>query len=444
MAILKKGSTVDGKNIVTEDQIEGVAQIVATPQPVYPLTGEENVPITTILTAGNYLTSYPGLARTGRQFQICQCQDSSFTNLLFDQTVNSNSVSVSPSLAMENGYSWRCRDIAGAYKSKWSAVQRFTTGTTYLLTPTVTVQGAPTAVAETPVLTGSAFVVSGGTDTHASTDWEVRKVSGNSLVWSKNGATGAERTSIVVPAGYLVVGTDYTFRARYRGAVYTSQWGSATGKTQTVFFQFTPAFVGRSYGGGYYAGNIKVGQQTYALVVAPATQGGQSSNSSITWSVATATPGTSSLNDGLANTNAIIASGATAPAAQFCANLNINGYQDWYLPSRDELEICYRAFKPTTNQNSTSYGVNTSAVPPTTNYTLSNPAQTSVEIFRFGGSEAFRGLNWTSTAGYGDADSFSGNGLYMGVYGFNFTTGSVSGLSPWSTCGVRAIRRVAI
>lgn len=444
MASLKKGSTVDGKNIVTEDQIEGVAQIVATPQPVYPLTGEENVPITTILTAGNYLTSYPGLARTGRQFQICQCQDSSFTNLLFDQTVNSNSVSVSPSLAMENGYSWRCRDIAGEYKSKWSKVQRFTTGTTYLLTPTVGVQGAPTAVVETPVLTGSAFVVSGGTDTHASTDWEVRKVSDNSLVWSKNGATGAERTSIVVPAGYLVVGTDYTFRARYRGAVHTSQWGSATGKTQTVFFQFTPEFIGRSYGGGYYAGNIKIGQQKYALVVAPAAQGGQSSNS-VPWSGSTAIPGTDSLNDGLANTNAIIASGVNAPAAQFCANLNINGYQDWYLPSRDEMEICYRAFKPTTDQNHTSYGVNTSAVPPTTNYTLSNPARTSVEIFRFGGSEAFRGFNanfpntiliWTSTGTVG--------GVGNGVHSFNFTTGASSGLTAVSSCGVRAIRRVAI
>lgn len=438
MATLKKGSTVDGKNIVTEDQIEGVAQVVATPQPVYPLTGEENVPISTILTAGNYLTSYPGLTRTGRQFQICQCQDDSFTNPLFDQTVNSNSISVSPSLAMENGYSWRCRDIAGAYKSKWSEAQRFTTGTTQLLTPTVMVQGAPTDVGETPVLTGSAFVVSGGTDNHVSTDWEVRKVSDSSLVWSKNGATGVERTSIVVPAGYLVVGVEYTFRARYRGEVYTSQWGSVTGKTKDVFFEFSPDFVGRSYGGGYYAGNIKIGQQEYALVVAPATQGGQSSTT-LQWKTSnTATAGTESVNDGLANTNAMIAAGASIhPAAQFCSGLNINGYQDWYLPAKDELEICYRALKPDTSDNNTSSGsgVNTSAVPPTTAYTSGNPAQTSLAIFRSGGSEAFMVGNGYRTSTQGSSDS---SWIQNFSRGYQFHTYKNS--QYW----VRAVRRVAL
>ena len=434
MASLKKGSTVDGKNIVTEDQIEGVAQIIAAPQPVYPLTGEENVPISTILTAGNYLTSYPGLTRTGRQFQICQCQDDSFTNPLFDQTVNSNSVSVTPSLAMENGYSWRCRDIAGAYKSKWSAVQRFTTGTTHLLTPVVWVQGAPTNVGETPVLAGSGFVVSGGIDTHVSTDWEVRKVSDGSLVWSKNGATGVERTSIVVPAGYLVVGTDYTFRARYRGAVHTSQWGSASGKTQNAFFAFTPEFIGRSYGGGYYAGNIKVGQQMYALVVAPAAQGGQSS-AMLSLDSAHTPVGATSTNNGLFNTNTMMEYGVdyAFSAARFCHNLNINGYQDWYLPARDELEICYRAFKPT-DYNDTSSGVNTSAVPPTTAYTLLNPAQTSLAIFRGGGSETFGATEfWSST--HSDANHGWTQSFHSGRQGHNR---KIEGYR------VRAVRRVAI
>ena len=378
MAELKKGSTVDGKVIATVDQIEGLAQVVAAPRPTYPTTGEQNVPISVTLSAGNYLTSYPGLTRTGRQFQVCKCDDGSFGNPIFDLTVNSNSAAVAPSLIMEQGYSWRCRDIAGSYVSEWSEVQSFTTGTTHLITPTLSVSNEPNDVPESPVLSGSNFNVSGGSDTHVSTDWEVRKVSDDTLVWSKTGATGSELRSIVVPAGFLSVGTEYKFRVRYHGATYTSQWGGKTAKTRDVFFGFTPDFVGKPYGGGYYAGNIKIGNQEYAIVAAPKTQGGESPTT-LQWKTSnTATANTGSINDGKANTAAMIAAGAAAhPAASFCNSLTINGYNDWYLPAKDELEILYRAFKPTTQQNNTSFGTNTSSVPPRTNYTGSDPAQTS-------------------------------------------------------------------
>lgn len=41
----------------------------------------------------------------------------------------------------------------------------------------------------------------------------------------------------------------------------------------------------------------------------------------------------------LANTN--------FPAANYCANLDLNGYTDWYLPAIDELELIYRNLKAT-------------------------------------------------------------------------------------------------
>ena len=101
---------------------------------------------------------------------------------------------------------------------------------------------------------------------------------------------------------------------------------------------------------------------------------------------------------------------AAYPAAQFCEGLSIGGYTDWYLPARDELELCYRNFKPTTVSNNTTarskssytypegndgnygtdtHGLNRNSSPIGSAYSGSVPAQTSVTLFKSGGSEAF-------------------------------------------------------
>jgi len=131
----------------------------------------------------------------------------------------------------------------------------------------------------------------------------------------------------------------------------------------------------------------------------------------------------------------MIAAGASAhPAANFCNNLSINGYNDWYLPAKDELEILYRYLKPTTGTNNTSSGANTSSVPTTGNYTSGSPAQTSATIFRTGNSEAFvSNYYWASTE-------------YSSTSGWiqNFISGVQGSSNKTSTRYVRGVRRIAI
>jgi hypothetical protein len=54
----------------------------------------------------------------------------------------------------------------------------------------------------------------------------------------------------------------------------------------------------------------------------------------------------SEVGSGRRNTQLIVAAlGANESAARICANLNVNGYTDWFLPSIDELDLMYKNLK---------------------------------------------------------------------------------------------------
>ena len=155
-----------------------------------------------------------------------------------------------------------------------------------------------------------------------------------------------------------------------------------------------PFELGAYIGGGYFAGIITVEGQRYALIVA-----GAEGELRGTWHSSTSRiEGAVSRRDGKANTLDMEAAGS--PLAKQAAALNIDGITDWYLPSRDELELMYRAFKPTaqTNYADGEDGVNPNSVPVGLPYTKESPVQTTVENFRAGGADALvDGWYWSST-----------------------------------------------
>jgi hypothetical protein len=156
-----------------------------------------------------------------------------------------------------------------------------------------------------------------------------------------------------------------------------------------------PAVVGAPYGGGFYAGLIRIGDAVHAVVVAPKALG----ETIAAWDDAdepAEIPGAGSYFDGAANTTAMAEAGPRL--GKWVQALEINGHTDWHIPSRDELEICYRALKPTTETNTRFSGDNPSAVPVTWPYALQAPAQTSAAVFQGKGEEAFEPRwYWSST-----------------------------------------------
>ena len=167
--------------------------------------------------------------------------------------------------------------------------------------------------------------------------------------------------------------------------------------------------IGQKFEGSYFAGVIRVKNSAYLVLAAP-----KSTECSVQFKTTyTSTPNTQLVNDGWANTNAM--NDSAHPAAQYCRSLTVSGHADLYLPSRDELELCYRVFK-LTNQDNVTYtagtfignswlgtGTNLNAIPTGAAYTSTNPTRTIVTAFQPGSVEAFApDWYWASTASSSD------------------------------------------
>ena len=202
--------------------------------------------------------------------------------------------------------------------------------------------------------------------------------------------------------------------------------------------------IGTPYGGGYVAGFISHTANsvpTHALIVAPRATGATGTGYTLTTELQykttnTTTAGATSFFDGVANTAAMVTAGiADHPAAQFCKNLSIGGFTDWYLPARYELDIAYFNLKPSTAANSTSWGSNFYSVPERTlNYTTTYPTQTALTAFNTT-AQAFNATpHWSSSPTNVDTNAF-----YLA-----FNNALQGGIPRTIVLPVRAFRRIAL
>lgn len=129
----------------------------------------------------------------------------------------------------------------------------------------------------------------------------------------------------------LTNGTAYTFTVTATNATGTSAASDASNSVTPLAY-----YIGQSYGGGIIFYIDGTGQ--HGLISATIDQSTLAQWGCYGTSISTSTD----IGSGQANTTAIVTGCVTAGiAARICNDLVLNGYSDWFLPSKDELNQMY-------------------------------------------------------------------------------------------------------
>lgn len=435
----------DNNNLLNQGNSFSIPE-VKTPINIYPLDMDNDVIETPELIGSTFYSLY-GMSMSASQWQIAI--DVEFNTIVLDTgdiVGDHTSFILTPGvLSTDTTYYWRVRykDLQGEY-SNWSIPTTFHTESTfsvpsYISTPTTT-----------PNL-GEAF--EGGF--YAGMIW-------NQLTQSedlKELKTGRQFFNVPDMTGNPIV--------------YIGQQIEIRSRTEpNNKFICTVLFAGNTRllvdvtnvdGNGTFNDWSVMGK--FRIIVSPRADGEVSQkikNSPTTLPIECRT-----LTEGFVATESMKNSDSSLvyPAAHWARSLNIGGYTDWYIPSRDELELCYRAFKPSTLNNAAvalreltdidykvngSYGdvvnnvngTNNNSIPVNNGYSLINPTQTTASSFQVGGSNEF-----TDNLGtyYLSSSEYSITNVYQIIFSKNnANNGRQLGSGKSTNRVLRAVRRSAI
>ena len=218
-----------GENVfVSHERAVMVVVTTATPSITSPSAGSSGVALSPTISGSAYASVNGSDTHSYSDWELAS--DPGFTTLVAHSYLDAtNKTSWPAGVTLSNNATYYARvRYAGAASgvSQWSPVTSFTTQPAVSINAPAITSPAARATAFMGNVTTSAFSVSGGSDTHLNTDWQISSDLAFSSIALQSMADAANKVSWT-PSG-LTGGSTYYVRARHRGAaIGVSSWSSS-------------------------------------------------------------------------------------------------------------------------------------------------------------------------------------------------------------------------